>query len=722
MTISNSILNRVASSSSKHLRKYESLIKRVPSSRLTECLNKTLSSAADYSVYIAIAAASILYYLAFHGPANLHDIAHYIVAGVAMVRDHANLVYPYSSMDPEGSSAYSYFQANSHLVSVHKSYPSKLYSALFSLDFAATGRMHFHTAHLIAMACITGSNILLYSIARKLIEPHARLLFLTGIMFLPLMSSVLYPSNDAVGYFTAVLVLWACLSPAISPLLIGLIIGTSAQLRSQMIFFIIFAPFLLYVIDDRRSRIGSAAGVAIAGLIAYITIGAATSYYFDLPKSDGEGGINFYIKFFLQSFYGPDNLPIIFKQFTTNLLNLGHEGYLSIYLYIGILALFSRKCVLARALATTGFLVVSVPLVIYSLDRYSAPHPRYYTGAIPFFALAWFLILKNQTKKISLIVGFATALFVTVTWHKSFQSMYQNVTSIEVIKNRLTFLDFADAGITLDGAFQADSLLLTNHALPSGLSNLKNFIPCPDYNEFIEGDNKEIDGITFLYSEKGVNSFFKPASWMQNGSLPEIIEDKQGTRFEKIAHYTSYLRNGNGETEDTVYFLVYKNMAATNHSANSQGQRVYSVAYHPDLTHLVTSSPDLSDLTPWHPRESENERGAGQTVGPGPDNRNVLTQPFYTNGNSEFLVTAIARSATGRASRGRLQVNWLDAQGSLLKADIGVFTTSENDQQYRRFMIAPPGATSGWVYVTPHGEKDIIHFTSMGVYSHGPGH
>jgi hypothetical protein len=80
-------------------------------------------------------------------------------------------------------------------------------------------------------------------------------------------------------------------------------------------------------------------------------------------------------------------------------------------------------------------------------------------------------------------------------------------------------------------------------------------------------------------------------------------------------------------------------------------------------------------------------------------------------------VKAVARAAGSRFGRGRLQVNWVDAEGKLLRADISVFTAGPQDQEYRRFMVSPSGAISGWVYVTPHGEKDAIHFSSMGVYT-----
>jgi hypothetical protein len=537
-------------------------------------------------------------------------------------------------------------------------------------------------------------------------------------MFMPIMSSVLYPSNDAVGYFAAVLVLWACVSVNVSPLFIGLIIGAGAQLRSQMIFFVIFAPFLLLVIDDQRTRIGSALSVAITALVSYVAIGAAISHFFELPKTDGEDGISFYIKFFSQSFYGLNDLPIVLKQFSANILNLGRPAYLSIFLYTGLLAILYKRCTLARALAFVGFMIVSVPLLIYSLDRYSAPHARYYTAAVPFLALSWFLYLKNGPRRASILLALVTTLLVTLTWYSNYSRMYRNITSFDIIKNRLEFLDFPEAQAALNQNFAPDALLLTNHALPAGLAKIKAFIPYPEYSEFFEGDNREVDGITFLYSEKGVNEFFKPTSWLQNGVLPELLKDQRGTSFQQIAHFRSYLRNGAGDTEDTVHFVIYKNSdPLANHPVDGGGQRIYSVDYHTDLTRPVTAAADFKNLEYWHPREPIKAGEHGRTVGPGPNNRNVVSQQFYTNGNTEFLVKGVARAAGSRFGRGRLQVNWVDAEGKLLRADISVFTAGLQDQEYRRFMVSPSGAISGWVYVTPHGEKDAIHFSSMGVYT-----
>src|SRR5690554_6793581 len=114
-------------------------------------------------------------------------------------------------MNPEGSGdAYSFFQDNGLLIDIAKSYPSRLYSFILGGFFVATGGMQYYAPHAISALSIIGANILFYVIARKFFNRYTRIAFVMSVAFTPIIGAVIYPSNDAVGYFFSVLILWAC--------------------------------------------------------------------------------------------------------------------------------------------------------------------------------------------------------------------------------------------------------------------------------------------------------------------------------------------------------------------------------------------------------------------------------------------------------------------------------------------------------------------------------
>lgn len=666
--------------------------------------------------YLLIGLLSIAYYLMFHGAANLHDISHYLVSGVAMARDHANFIYPYSSMDPEGGgSAYGYFQENSQLIDLSKSYPSKLYSGLFSLWYLIFGDMRFYVPHIVSLSVIVVSNLFLFAIARQFFSGLKQGLFVVCVAFTPVVVTAMNPANDTFAYFASILVLWCCFCTRLSPLSIGLIVGGFSHFRSQIIFFVFILPILFIWLSDRRSSL-RAGFETVGGILAsYMVIGMLLKLPITAEEVPG-GGLDFYIRFFLASFYGPSDIAIITEQFIRNVVNLGDKNYLYLFVFTGLLTLFVKENVLPKALAFSALLLVAFPLCIYSLDRYSPPHTRYYVGAIPFLVLSWFLLLESCKSVKSNLMAVVTSLFLLTAWYSVNGFPLRNIASVDVIKSRVNFLDFRGAEKALAEQFNDSDLLITNHALPSGLSKLKNFIPYPAFSEFKQGDNKEIDGLVFVYADKGTNDFFRPVDWLVNGSLPDVIKDDSGISFKKVFMQTSKLNPTSLREEEEAKFVLYKNTNSLQpKSFDGKGLRTYSVSYHNELNKLATQAPNFVPATMWNGKINSVGGNEGVIVGPGYNNANVLSQSFSVKGAEMLKVRASVSSAGSKPANGRLQINWADEKNNFLGASITVFKASSESHIYSKVFLAPAAASQGVVYVTPHDEKGILNFKSMEV-------
>lgn len=666
--------------------------------------------------YFLIVLFSVVYYFIFHGPASLHDISHYLVSGISMARDHADFIYPYSSMNPEGGgSAYGYFQKNEQLIDVTKSYPSKLYSSFFSLWYLIFGTMQFYSAHFLTVGVFVVSNMLLFSIARRFFVGVKQLLFVICVLFTPATISMVSPGNDTFAFLASIFVIWCCFCTRLSPLSIGLLIGGLSHFRSQIIFFIFVLPVLLVWISEKRDWQKIIVESVAAIVSSYLIIGALLKFPINSADASG-GGLEFYIRFFLASFYGPADIKIIFDQFIHNFINLSDENHLYVFLFTGILGLFAVGGRLARGLAFCGFLIVVFPLCIYSLDRYSAPHARYYVGAIPFLVLSWFLLLESRKWVRSNVVAFLTAVLVVSAWYSINGFPLGNVSSFGVIKSRVEFLDFAGADAALRENFIESDLLITNHSLPSGLSKLRNFIPYPSFQEFRVGDNHEIDGLVFVYADKGVNDFFRPVDWLINGSLPEEIRDDSGVVFKRVFYQESDLFPEFTSSENEAKFVLYKNIDSSRaKKLDDLGQRIYSVSYHKELNVSAIKSPTFDAPKYWAGSIKTLEGLAGVEVGPGFENSNILSQRFSARIGEGLKVQAVVSSNGKYPGKGRLQVNWIDSQGRFINASISTFNASSAPRRYSSVFIVPLTAVEGIVYVTPHDKDSILRFKSMEV-------
>lgn len=67
----------------------------------------------------------------------------------------------------------------------------------------------------------------------------------------------------------------------------------------------------------------------------------------------------------------------------------------------------------------------------------------------------------------------------------------------------------------------------------------------------------------------------------------------------------------------------------------------------------------------------------------------------------------IVAKCAQQPTQGRVQINWYDIQGKLIKSDIEVFTCTDSWESYQLEVIAPNGATVAAVYGSSHTDKSI---------------
>lgn len=666
-----------------------------------------------------ILSASVPYYLMFHGMSNLHDMSHYLVAGVQTFRDHSNLIYPYPSMYPEGGdSAYAFLQDNGRILDVHKDYPSKLYSMLLGIISLGSSTLKFYWPHAIAFLSVFSSIFVIYLIGRRHLSGYNVVLFIICAALFPVASSIIHPSNDAPGYLLAAFLLWLSINTRCSPIMLGVCIGLSAHVRSQLIFLILFLPFLITYCFPIRERIKVFSQVIIGGVLAYILLGKAFKLL--IPIDSGSyGGLSFYLKAFSGSFYGPHDYREILEKIYTNWNALPNSSSLYFLLFTGLFSLSVRSHPLARALAVCGLGYALMPFIIYSLDRYSNPHSRYYAAAIPFLLLSWFLLIENSKSFTSTIsprlLSLMTLVIVILGWTSTNGLPISRISSLQEMESRITYLDFDGAQNALHKNFSNDDLLITNHSLPIGFAKFSNVIPMPDFEEFRKGDNSQIAGIIFTYGDMQPDEYFRRTDWEKSGTLPDIITDDRNISFKKVIDLSSNVLE-QGKVIVTAKFVAYKNMHVSPPEKNSDGQPEFKVADAAQFSNLLTHSPDFSNPNDWSGAlEHPAELSYGAVTGPGPDNSNVVSQRFAVPSESKLRISATASSVNSDAAQGRLQVNWLTANDEFISTSLSVINVSQSEQRFQRTILPPKNAKWGIVYASPNGQSDTIKYTEMKV-------
>ena len=274
------------------------------------------------------------------------------------------------------------------------------------------------------------------------------------------------------------------------------------------------------------------------------------------PVSSESNLIQFYIRHYSSSFYSLKDIQIICQKVLTNLRDMIKPTSLFVWPFIGIFIIFFSKNTKAKVFSSAAFLWFIVPFTIYSLDRYSGPHVRYYVCAAPLFIIstAFFIIESKKYKsqiKFWCALSSLTIIAVTLLTNQfisgdSYKSRYYPA----FIKSQNICTKF----------FNHKSKILSNHALSTALYPFETVIGLPLKNDFIHHDNKNIDGIILFNSTGPPDSFFNNNSWLTNSLPPKLLEDNYHNKFSLVGtEVTSIYIKEKLDRETTVYIYSVNN-------------------------------------------------------------------------------------------------------------------------------------------------------------------
>lgn len=510
-----------------------------------------------------ITAFSVVYWMMYLPQPNLHDGAHYVVSGVSLIRDHANLNYPYHPH--RWGNAYEFWQAGTAKFDVRVSYPSQLYSALLGLYAAAAGGMSLSSVAVTALVnCVVG-NVFAYLILRRYASGMLLLAALVATSTLSLMTAILAAGNNGVGYAAALLVIWMIICTRAHPVAIGLVLGATSHLRSQLLSLVPLIPFIIVAVTQRRP---------LPAVLTWVFAGTAVTYFglsflFSVWAGGSSNAMKFYTDHFAGSLLGlkaPSELRIVGDKFIRAMVGLASSAQMFLFapLAFGLMILSTSR--LARTLAATAVVFVMMSVLLYSFDRFAPPQPRYFVVAVPLIALAGVVALRDCMASGASRRSATTAavLFAALTFGTLYSQPGINWSRVSLpdLRQRATFLDFPGAAEALSRAFKPDEVVIVNHSLPTGMRYLPKVLYVPRYEQFLNGDNSGIAGIVFVFGENPPDDFFKPKDWLPTQVVPELIQDRRGTIFTRTYLHSNQIQVPGGQSVARSQMVVYRRNAA----------------------------------------------------------------------------------------------------------------------------------------------------------------
>lgn len=105
--------------------------------------------------------------------------------------------------------------------------------------------------------------------------------------------------------------------------------------------------------------------------------------------------------------------------------------------------------------------------------------------------------------------------------------------------------------------------------------------------------------------------------------------------------------------------------------------------------------------------------GPGVVVGPGSGNPNVFAQSFAAKPGDRFKIIARGSSVNSPQAQGRVQVNWVEADGKFISVSSKSFELTHQERTVEHFIVAPAGAASGTLYVVAGGPDSVVRYTEM---------
>jgi hypothetical protein len=122
----------------------------------------------------------------------------------------------------------------------------------------------------------------------------------------------------------------------------------------------------------------------------------------------------------------------------------------------------------------------------------------------------------------------------------------------------------------------------------------------------------------------------------------------------------------------------------------------------------LNASPMFESAKGWG-----RENPGGAVVGPGPENKNVLTQRIGVYPGEPLKIVAQGSTVNQPTGFGRMQINWVDGQEHQIGASGKEIPLTSASKRFEVLVTPPDGAVAGYLYVSPHGAHDMVRYTEM---------
>jgi hypothetical protein len=511
-------------------------------------LNKK-SLAGNTILYIIIVLVSVTVWLFCFKSGHLHDASHYLTAGICYLRDRNNLVYPY---DVGGNiSSYNEFTTHPYIQSHRVIYPSFLYSILIAFPALITNVVSLEGSAFFTLICLVVALMLFWFFIRKNFGIFQGGLSLLLILTAPPVINSISHGNDITSILgLAVILVFPYIKLNYKDYLIGFTLTLFILLRPANITLVPISLMMCSVLDKEWKWNKNGIKVIMSVVLTYISLAKVFSFLVQ-PVNSESNPIQFYIRHYNSSFYNLKDIQLICQKALTNLSDMVKPTSLFIWPFIGIYIILFSNRTKAKVFSLAAFLWCIVPFTIYSLDRYSGPHVRYYVCAAPLFIIStvFFII---ESKKYKRYVKFWCALssltIIAVTL------LTNQFTSGDSYKSRY-YPAFVKSQNICAKFFNHKSKVLSNHALSTALYPFETVIGLPLKNDFILHDNKNIDGIILFNSTAPPDSFFNNKSWLTNSFAPQLLEDNYANKFSLVCTEVTSIYIKEKPTRETIIYI-----------------------------------------------------------------------------------------------------------------------------------------------------------------------
>jgi hypothetical protein len=128
-------------------------------------------------------------------------------------------------------------------------------------------------------------------------------------------------------------------------------------------------------------------------------------------------------------------------------------------------------------------------------------------------------------------------------------------------------------------------------------------------------------------------------------------------------------------------------------------------------TEELLKNPNFSSLDGWILIGNAKQTNSGSLL---VSSSSPAVQPISIAPGRNYKNSVTARCAE-KETEGRIQINWLDSSGKMIKPDISTFTCTKDWSENSAIFHAPCGATTAMVYASP-GSTDFLEFRNVSLH------